>query len=342
MEESGSTMLSEKLKESVFSYASKIANTVDYHGAGTVEFIYDVPNDTVYFMEMNTRLQVEHPVTEVVTEVDIVKAQFDIASGRSIEDLEIKETGYALEVRVNAEKAVADADGTITFQPTPGQITECILPEDAHIQLISMAAKDKIVSPFYDNLIIQIICWGTDRLDAINKMRAYLDKVVINGICTNISLIKRILGDETFVNGVYDTEYLPQFLQRTNAAELIQEIEDASGIVDKIVDLESLKIEGSDEIKVVSPSTAVFYLTPSPSEPEYITVGEVLTTQQILCQLEAMKMFTPLSLGSFSSEGEELYPSDQKYQMMRINMASGQQVNEGDLLFVIKPVASES
>jgi acetyl/propionyl-CoA carboxylase alpha subunit/acetyl-CoA carboxylase beta subunit len=342
MEESGSTMLSEKLKKSVFSYASKIASTVDYHGAGTVEFIYDVPNDTVYFMEMNTRLQVEHPVTEVVTQVDIVKAQFDIASGKSIEDLKINETGYALEVRVNAEKAVADAEGTITFQPTPGQITECILPEDSHIQLISMAAKDKIVSPFYDNLIIQIICWGTDRLDAINKMRSYLDKVVIHGICTNICLIKRILGDETFINGVYDTEYLPQFLHRIDAAELIQEIEDASGIVDRIVDLESLKIEGSDEIKVVSPSTAVFYLTPSPSEPEYISVGEVLTTQQILCQLEAMKMFTPLSLGSFSSEGEELYPSDQKYQMMRINMASGQQVNEGDLLFVIKPVASES
>jgi acetyl/propionyl-CoA carboxylase alpha subunit/acetyl-CoA carboxylase beta subunit len=342
MEESGSTILSKEHKKAVFEYAEKIADAVDYHGAGTVEFIYDVPNNSVYFMEMNTRLQVEHPVTEVVTGIDIVKAQFDIASGRLIKDLGIKETGYALEVRVNAEKAVLDADGGISFQPTPGEITECELPEEPHLQLISMAAAGKIVSPFYDNLIIQIVCWGSDRIDAINKMRVYLDKVTIHGICTNISLIKKILGDEQFIDGEYDTDYLPQFLARTDSAELINEIEEASGIAERTLDLESLKIEGSDEIKVVSPSTAVFYLTPSPSEPEYVAVGDILSTEQILCQLEAMKMFTPMSLSSFSSDGEELYPSNQQYRMVRINMASAQQVNEGDLLFVIEPVQEPS
>jgi acetyl/propionyl-CoA carboxylase alpha subunit/acetyl-CoA carboxylase beta subunit len=338
MEESGSTILSAKHKKAVFEYAGKIADAVDYHGAGTVEFIFDVPNDAVYFMEMNTRLQVEHPVTEVVTGIDIVKAQFDIASGRSIKSLGIKERGYALEVRVNAEKAVLDAEGGISFQPTPGEITSCELPEEPHLQLISMAAEGKIVSPFYDNLIIQIICWGSDRLDAINKMRAYLDKVIIHGICTNISLIKRILGDEEFINGEYDTDYLPQFLARIDAAELINEIEAASGIAEKTVDLQSLKIEGSSEIKVVSPSTAVFYITPSPSEPEYVAVGDLVDTEQVLCQLEAMKMFTPMSLSSFSSEGKELYPSNQQYRVKRINIASGHQVNEGDLLFVVEPV----
>ena len=292
-------------------------------------------------MEMNTRLQVEHPVTEVVTGIDIVNAQFDIASGRSIADMEIKEQGYALEVRVNAEKAVKGADGRISFQPTPGEITECILPEEDHIQLISMAAKGKVVSPFYDNLIIQIICWGSDRIDAINKMRAYLGRVTINGISTNISLIRRILGDSEFIDGDYDTSYLPKFLARTDAAELVKEIEELSGIGEKLVDLESLRIEGGDEIKVLSPSTAVFYLTPSPSEPEYIAVGDTLTNDQVLCQLEAMKMFSPLSLNSFSSDGEELYPSNQNYKMMRINLASGQQVNEGDLLFVIKPIKNQ-
>lgn len=338
MEESGSTILPGELKKAVLKYAEKITDAVDYHGAGTVEFIYDVRNESVYFMEMNTRLQVEHPVTEVVTGIDIVKAQFDIASGRSIKDMAIKETGYALEVRVNAEKAVVDADGRISFQPTPGEITRCELPEEPHLQHISMAAEGKIVSPFYDSLIIQIICWGSDRIDAINRMRAYLNKVTIHGICTNIALIKKILGDEQFVNGEYDTDYLPRFLARIDAAELISEIEEASGIVEMSVDLESLKIEGSNEIKVVSPSTAVFYLTPSPSEPEYIAVGDLLDTEQILCQLEAMKMFTPMSLSSFSSAGEELYPSNQQYRMMRINIATGQQVNEGDLLFVIEPV----
>jgi acetyl/propionyl-CoA carboxylase alpha subunit len=290
-------------------------------------------------MEMNTRLQVEHPVTEAVTGVDIVKAQFDIASGRSIETLEIRESGYALEVRVNAEKAVVDADGIITFQPTPGEITRCVLPEEPHIRLISMAGEGKIVSPFYDNLIIQIICLGTDRQDTINKMCAYLDRVVINGICTNISLVKRILTDQTFVEGVYDTGYLPTFLKRTDATLLMQEIEEASGILEHVVDLESLRIEGSDELKVISPSTAVFYLTPSPSEPEYVAVGDIITTDQVLCQLEAMKMFTPMSLSNFSSDGTELYSSGNKYQVSRINISSGQQVNEGDLLFVIKPIS---
>ena len=158
MEESDSTMLPARLKKSVFGYAEQIANTVDYHGAGTVEFIYDVPNDAIYFMEMNTRLQVEHPVTEVVTGIDIVGKQFAIASGERISNLKIREKGYGLEVRINAEKAVQDADGNVSFVPTPGEITECILPEEGDIELISTVAKGKVVSPFYDSLIIQIIC----------------------------------------------------------------------------------------------------------------------------------------------------------------------------------------
>ncbi len=338
MEESSSTMLPEKLKKSVFRYAEQIANAVDYHGAGTVEFIYDVPSDAVYFMEMNTRLQVEHPVTEVVTGIDIVSKQFAIASGEVISDLKVKQKGYGLEVRVNAEKAVQDADGIVSFVPTPGEITECILPDAKDIDLISMAAAGKVVSPFYDSLIIQIICYGKNRTDAINKMHDYLDSVTIHGICTNISLIKRILRDDTFINGEYDTTYLPKFLSRIDALELINEIEEASGTASAALDLEMLKIEGSDEVKVLSPSTGVFYRTPSPSEPEYVNVGDVVSTNDVLCQLEAMKMFTSVTLNDFAGGVAEVYSSDKKYQIKRINIDSGQQVNEGDLLFVIKPV----
>ena len=183
-------MLPKKWKEQVLKFAEKIADAVDYTGAGTVEFIYDVPNDAVYFMEMNTRLQVEHPVTEVVTGVDIVEKQFQIASGDSIADMKYPEKGYGLEVRVNAEKAVLDSEGNVSFVPTPGEITKCVLPGD-HIDLISMAGEGKVVSPFYDSLIIQVVCYGKDGNDAINKMAEYLDSVVINGICTNIPLIKR-------------------------------------------------------------------------------------------------------------------------------------------------------
>ena len=123
--------------------------------------------------------------------------------------------------------------------------------------------------------------------------------------------------------------------------ELIREIEEASGMDSTVLDLEMLKIEGSDEIKVLSPSTGVFYRTPSPSEPEYVNVGDVVSTEDTLCQLEAMKMFTPMNLGTFASEEGELYSSATRYRITRINIVGGQQVNEGDLLFVIKPLEEE-
>lgn len=337
IEESGSTMLPKKWKESVLQYAEKIADTVDYTGAGTVEFIYDVPNDAVYFMEMNTRLQVEHPVTEVVTGVDIVEKQFQIASGESIADMKYPEKGYGLEVRINAEKAVLDSEGNVSFVPTPGEITKCVLPESDHIDLISMAGEGKVVSPFYDSLIIQVICYGKNRNDAVNKMAEYLDTVVINGICTNIPLIKKILRDEVFIGGEYDTGYLPAFLKRIDAQALIKEIEEASGSSGAGLSMDMLKIDDSNEIKVLSPSTGVFYRTPSPSEPEYVNVGDVVSTEDVLCQLEAMKMFTPVNLDTFAGDDGELYPSGQNYEITRINITSGQQVNEGDLLFVIRP-----
>ncbi len=342
MEESGSTMLPKKWREAVLQYAEKIADTVDYTGAGTVEFIYDVPNDAVYFMEMNTRLQVEHPVTEVVTGVDIVEKQFQIASGESIADMKFPEKGYGLEVRVNAEKAVLDSEGKVSFVPTPGEITKCVLPEADHIDLISMAGEGKVVSPFYDSLIIQIICYGKDRNDAVNKMAEYLDSVVINGICTNIPLIKKILRDDVFLGGEYDTGYLPAFLKRIDAAALIKEMEEASGSAGAGLSMDMLKIDGSDELKVLSPSTGVFYRTPSPSEPEYVNVGDRVSTEDMLCQLEAMKMFTPVNLNTFASDDGELYSSDMQYEITRINIAGGQQVNEGDLLFVIRPVTESS
>ncbi|MDB9942126.1 biotin/lipoyl-binding protein, partial [Pseudomonadales bacterium] len=236
-----------------------------------------------------------------------------------------------------AEKAVLDADGKVSFAPTPGEITACELPVESHIQLISMAGPGKVVSPFYDSLIVQIICHGKDRNDTVKKMLAYLDRVKIHGISTNICLIKRILADKVFLDGVYDTGYLPAFLERTDMAALIEEIAEASGTEGVGIDLEMLRIDGSDELKVLSPSTGVFYRTPSPTEPEYVNVGDIVNADDTLCQLEAMKMFTPVNLNSFSGNEGEVYPADGQYEVTRINIASGQQVNEGDLLFVIKP-----
>ena len=173
-------------------------------------------------------------------------------------------------------------------------------------------------------------------------MAEYLGRVVINGICTNIPLIKRILRDDVFLDGEYDTGYLPAYLDRINAEDLIKEIEEASGSVGSGLNIEMLKIDDSDELKVLSPSTGVFYRTPSPSEPEYVNVGDVVRTDDVLCQLEAMKMFTPVNLNTFSGDDGEIYPGDGRYEITRINITTGQQVNEGDLLFVVKPVVDSA
>ncbi len=334
-------MKPKKLENLGLEYAERIDNAGDDIGAGTVEFIYDVTSDAMYFMEMNTRLQVEHPVTEMVTGVDIVAKQFEIAGGGSIKGMKVEKNGYALEVRINAEKAVVDAEGEVSFSPTPGVITLCELPEEDDFQIIQMAATGKVISPFYDSLIIQIICHGKNRKEVTKRMGEYLDKVKIEGICTNISLIKRILKDDEFQKGIYDTSYLPGFLSRIDVNELIAEIKDASGVSGAGIDLEMLKIEGSEELKVLSPSTGVFYRTPSPSEPEYVSVGDTISTEDTLCQLEAMKMFTPMNLNTFSNKDGELYSSKSTYQVTRVNLTTGQQVNEGDLLFVIKPVTAD-
>lgn len=336
-EESGSTMLPKQLEQDAYSFSQKLADAVKYVGAGTVEFIYDLHSDAIYFMEMNTRLQVEHPVTELVSGIDIVSEQFRIATGESIEKLSPKPKGYAIEVRVNAEKAILKNE-QIEFTPTPGNITECVLPEKDYIELISMAANQKQVSPFYDSMIIQIICYGGTREDTIQKLRNYLDEVSIKGVCTNIPLLKRVLDDEQFNKGDYDTTYLPQFLARIDQEELIQEIEEAAGLNNNNLNISTLKIEGSDELKVLSPSTSIFYRSSSPTEPSFVNEGDIIDTDQTLCLMEAMKMFTPIKLKQFNQAGNVVYPETQKYKVTRILNTDGQQANQGDLLFVIKPV----
>ena len=336
-EESGSTMLPRELEQSAYDFASKLANAVDYVGAGTVEFIFDLDADTIYFMEMNTRLQVEHPVTEWVSGIDIVSTQFKIAEGESIADLKPVSKGYAIEVRINAEKPVIKGD-ELQFVPTPGTIRQCVLPQEDYIDLISMAAAGKQVSPFYDSMIVQIICYGEDREDTIAKLREYLDRVKITGVCTNIPTAKRVLDDEVFRNGVYDTGYLPKFLDRINLDELIADVEKEADLSATAVDASALKIEGSDELKVLSPTTSIFYGSSSPSEPAFVKEGDIIDVEHTLCLMEAMKMFTPLSLKQFNRADAELYPADQKFKVTRIMNSDGQQVNQGDLLYVVKPI----
>ena len=120
---------------------------------------------------------------------------------------------------------------------------------------------------------------------------------------------------------------------------MIRQIDDAAGKSSAGIDRNAIKIDGSDELKVLSPSTGIFYITPTPTEPEFVAVGDRIRVNDTLCQLEAMKLFTPLALKDFNNGDQELYPSTQRYEVTRINNTSGQQVNVGDLLFVVKPVA---
>jgi acetyl/propionyl-CoA carboxylase alpha subunit len=292
-------------------------------------------------MEMNTRLQVEHPVTELVSGIDIVSAQFDIAQGKSIKDINAKQNGYAIEVRVTAEKAVWK-DGDIDFTPFPGIIKDCFLPQEDYIELITSAGAGKQVSPFYDSMIVQIICHGKDRSDTISKLREYLERVKITGVCTNIYLLKQILDDKVFQLGDYDTTYLPQFLARTDGNDLITNMESSAELNNNLLDASSLMIEGSNELKVFSPSTSIFYGSASPTEPAFAKEGDIISIDQTLCLMEAMKMFSPMSLSHLNTNGNELYPANKRYRITRILNSDAQQVNQGDLLFVIKPIINES
>ncbi|WP_022942119.1 biotin carboxylase N-terminal domain-containing protein [Psychromonas hadalis] len=335
VEESASTMLPEKLEALALQYTAALADAVDYLGAGTVEFIYDLDQDAIYFMEMNTRLQVEHPVTEATSGIDIVSAQYNIASGASIADMKPAKKGYAIEVRVTAEKAALDADGVMQLLPHPGKVIEYFVPEQDDIEVISMIAEGKEVSPYYDSLVAQFICSGKDRNDTIKKLLKFLDKVVIKGIATNIPLLQRILKDETFLNGVYDTTYLPKFMARLDQQTMIDEMEASASTGGSDA---SITVDGSNELKVLAQSAGIFYRASSPAEPDFVHEGDIVNVEQTLGLMEAMKMFSPLSLSSFNRQDAELYDAKTKFRVERIINENGQQVSSGDLLYIITPL----
>jgi acetyl/propionyl-CoA carboxylase alpha subunit len=340
IEESGSTMLPANLEKSVLTYAATIAESISYVGAGTVEFIFDLERNEVYFMEMNTRLQVEHPVTEAVTGLDIVMAQFRIAAGESIDSMVPAANGYSMELRINAEKPSTGPDGTLSFVPCPGEVTKFQFPDAPGISLIRAVDEGRMVTPYYDGMIVQLIVHASDRKKAIRTLREYLDKVEIQGICTNIPLLKRILDDKIFTKGIYDTTYLKEFTSRLDTISLTKEMEDAAGLSSQSLDMDALRITGTNELRLPAPSAGVFYRTPTPGDPEFVRPGDVIDVYRTLCLLEAMKTFSSLSLSTFRANDTPLFPAGQFYEVVRIVPENGQAVNRDDLLFVIRPAAA--
>ena len=340
VEESGSTLLPEWLEADIRCHARNLCNEVEYVGAATVEFIFDLEAQAAYFMEANSRLQVEHPVTEMAAGVDIVSHQFSIAEGESIEGLKGQSEGYAIEVRINAEKLERQGDN-IQLLPSPGVITECKIPADVGVEVISIVETGREISPYYDSMIMQVIAKANTRAEAIDKLNDFLGRVRISGISTNIPLIRKILDDEIFQQGDYDQQIYSTLLERIDVDALIREIDEAAGLSQSDMDQTDLTIEGTDEVKVLSPLTGVFYGSASPSDPPYIQEGGVVDTDSTLCLLEAMKVFTTLSLKMLVGSSGGVFKEGHSYTITRINAREGHQVARGDILFLVKPADTD-
>jgi acetyl-CoA carboxylase biotin carboxylase subunit len=217
VEESPSVALSEKVRRKMGGIVIDAAKAVQYTNAGTFEFLMDA-DGRFYFMEANTRLQVEHPVTEMVTGVDIVKEQIRIAAGErlSFKQSEVTFTGHSIECRINAE----DPD---TFVPSPGVIHVFSVPGGPGVRVETMAHSECTISPYYDSLIAKIIVHGRDRPEAIARMKRTLEMTVVEGIKTSIPMHLRILNDPDFVAGKLSTSFMERFLKRREASGRLAE-----------------------------------------------------------------------------------------------------------------------
>jgi acetyl-CoA carboxylase biotin carboxylase subunit len=206
VEETPSPALTQEQREAIWADALKGARHIGYSSAGTMEFLVD--NDGKhYFMEMNTRIQVEHPITEQVTLVDLIKQQIRVAAGKKLpfgQD-EIKSRGHSIECRVNAEHPE-------TLRPSPGQITAFNVPKGPGVRVDTAAHEASFVSPYYDSMIAKVIVHAFNREEALVRMRRALSMFVIHGIDTSVPLLQRIMDHPGFVAGDYDTHLIEELL----------------------------------------------------------------------------------------------------------------------------------
>lgn len=203
IEESPSPSVPQDVRIRMGEAAVRAAKLINYVGAGTIEFIFDNSTKEFYFMEMNTRLQVEHPITEIVTGVDLVKEQIFVALGRplSVKQSEVRQKGYAIEVRICAEDPV-------TYKPSPGLIRACRHPQGPFVRCDSYAYPGYVVPIYYDPMIAKVITWGDTRVEAIDRMERALSEFILSGIMSNIVLHKSILKHPKFLDGTYTTQFL--------------------------------------------------------------------------------------------------------------------------------------
>jgi len=207
LEETPSPALDGETRAEMGAAAVKAAQAVDYTGAGTIEFIYDYNNRKFYFMEMNTRIQVEHPVTEMVTGVDLIKEQIRVASGEklSLRQEDVTYTGWAIECRINAENPEKN------FMPSAGKIEMYLPPGGLGVRVDSAAYPGYTIPPYYDSMIAKLITYGATREEAISRMKRALSEFVIEGIHTTIPFHLKLLSHEKFVEGQFNTKFLEMY-----------------------------------------------------------------------------------------------------------------------------------
>jgi len=202
IEETPSPLLTDKIRKDLFEQTVNMVSQIGYEGAGTVEFIYE--DEKFFFLEMNTRVQVEHPVTEVVTGIDIIKEQIHIAftGETALSQNDIKPRGHAIECRINAE------DPSKNFQPSPGKIGICHQPSGFRTRVDGSIFQGYKITPYYDSLVCKLICHGRNRNEAIQRMLRSLDEFVIEGITTTIELHKKLLTHKKFIDSNFNVSWL--------------------------------------------------------------------------------------------------------------------------------------
>lgn len=243
IEESPSPAMTPELRNEMGKAAIKAAKAIDYTNAGTVEFMYS--DGDFYFLEMNTRLQVEHPVTEMVTGLDLVREQIHVAAGDTLDwkQEDIKINGWAMECRINAEDPLND------FVPSPGKLLRYRSPGGPGIRVDSGVHFGYTISPFYDSMVSKLISWGGDRTEAIEKMRRALYEYIIVGVTTNIPFHKAVLRDPHYIHGELSTHFIEDFNIMSGVAEVVEQEKEKGATLASAI--------GADDHKVAAISAAV-------------------------------------------------------------------------------------
>ncbi|TVR75098.1 MAG: ATP-grasp domain-containing protein, partial [Sphaerobacteraceae bacterium] len=345
IEEAPSPVLSDELRSRMEQAAIQLAQAVQYVSAGTVEFL--VENDEFFFLEMNTRIQVEHPVTELITGVDLVAEQIRIATGAEISpDFGQTRTGHAIECRINAEDVQAN------FQPVSGMISACTIPGGPGVRLDGVIEAGGVVSPNFDSLLGKLVTWGSDRDQALRRMRRALSELQISGIPTTTSFHRQVMAHPVFEKGTYDTRFLERYPEVIEASSKMDDIgapvaaqsagsDDAESVRVEVngrrFDVRVFRPQSESKSKrppALSASRSTAAIAPDGSESIVspiqgkvlsvaVEIGDVVRAGDVICVVEAMKMENEISAGRDGT-------------VSRLEVGTGETVESGALIAIIE------